>query len=85
MTNPKTLEQLRTEKERTETQLAQEQHKLEYLEKGERTKRTRPCFSAERLLHQPQSRGLFAERQGQQPKGDERDFQLFPGKRHLHP
>ena len=44
---PKTLEQLRTEKERAETQLAQEQHKLErlenrkkYLEKGERTKRT---------------------------------------------
>mgnify|MGYP004518231959 FL=1 len=92
MTNPKTLEQLRTEKERAETQLAQEQHKLErlenrkkYLEKGERTKRTRPCFSAEHLLHQPQSRGLFAERQGQQPKGDERDFQLSPGKRHLHP
>ena len=23
---------------------------------------TRPCFSAERLLHQPQSRGIFAER-----------------------
>ena len=45
---------------------------------------TRPCFSAERLLHQPQSRGLFAERQGQQPKGDERNFQLSPGKRHLH-
>ena len=47
MTKPKTLEQLRTEKERAETQLAQEQHKLErlenrkkYLEKGERTKRT---------------------------------------------
>ena len=43
----KTLEQLRAEKERAETQLAQEQHKLErlenrkkYLEKGERTKRT---------------------------------------------
>ena len=34
---------------------------------------------------QPQSRGLFAERQGQQPKGDERDFQLSPGKRHLFP
>ena len=85
MTKPKTLDQLRAEKERTETQLAQEQHKLEYLEKGERTKRTRPCFSAERLLHQSQSRGLFAERQGQQPKGDERDFQLSPGKRHLHP
>ena len=47
MTKPKTLEQLRTEKERAETQLAQEQHKLErlenrkkYLEKGERQKRT---------------------------------------------
>ena len=41
MTKPKTLEQLRAEKERAETQLAQEQHKLErlenrkkYLEKG---------------------------------------------------
>ena len=47
MTKPKTLEQLRAEKERAETQLAQEKHKLErlenrkkYLEKGERTKRT---------------------------------------------
>jgi len=47
MTKPKTLEQLRADKERAETQLAQEQHKLErlenrkkYLEKGERTKRT---------------------------------------------
>ena len=47
MTKPKTLEQLRTEKERAETQLAQEQHKLnrlenrkKYLEKGERQKRT---------------------------------------------
>ena len=46
MTKPKTLEQLRAEKKRTETQLLQEQHKLErlenrkkYLEKGERTKR----------------------------------------------
>ena len=41
------IDQLRAEKERAETQLAQEQHKLErlenrkkYLEKGERTKRT---------------------------------------------
>ena len=34
---------------------------------------------------QPQSRGVFAERQGQQSKGDERDFQLSPGKRHLLP
>ena len=40
MTKPKTLEQLRAEKERAETQLAQEKHKLERLEKGERTKRT---------------------------------------------
>ena len=51
MTKPKTLEQLRTEKERAETQLAQEQHKLErlenrkkYLEKGERTKRTKRTY-----------------------------------------
>ena len=49
-----TLDQLRAEKERAETQLAQEQHKLEhlenrkkYLEKGERTKRThRLCNEA---------------------------------------
>ena len=41
------FDQLRAEKERAETQLAQEKHKLErlenrkkYLEKGERTKRT---------------------------------------------
>ena len=47
MEKAKTLEQLRAEKERAETQLAQEQHKLnrlenrkKYLEKGERTKRT---------------------------------------------
>ena len=47
MTKPKTLEQLRAEKEQVETQLAQELHKLErlenrkkYLEKGERQKRT---------------------------------------------
>ena len=32
MTKPKTLDQLRAEKERAETQLAQEQHKLERLE-----------------------------------------------------
>ena len=32
MTKAKTLEQLRTEKERAETQLAQEKHKLERLE-----------------------------------------------------
>ena len=47
MAKPKTLDQLRAERERAETQLAQEKHKLErlenrkkYLEKGERTKRT---------------------------------------------
>ena len=32
MAKPKTLEQLRADKERAETQLAQEQHKLERLE-----------------------------------------------------
>ena len=32
MTKQKTLDQLRAEKERAETQLAQEQHKLERLE-----------------------------------------------------
>ena len=47
MAKPKNPEQLRAEKEQVETQLAQEQHKLErlenrkkYLEKGERQKRT---------------------------------------------
>ena len=37
MTKPKTLDQLRAEKERAETQLAQEKHKLERLEKRKRT------------------------------------------------
>ena len=32
MTKPKTLDQLRAEKEQAETQLAQEQHKLNRLE-----------------------------------------------------
>ncbi len=52
MTKPKTLDQLRAEKERAETQLAQEQHKLErlenrkkYLEKGERTKSAPTVFA----------------------------------------
>ena len=47
MTKPKTLDQLRAEKERAETQLAQEKHKVQrlenrikHLEKGERKKRT---------------------------------------------
>ena len=46
MTKLKTLDQLRTEKERAETQLAQEKHKIRrlencaaYYEKGERRKR----------------------------------------------
>ena len=59
MTKPKTLEQLRADKERAETQLAQEQHKLErlenrkkYLEKGERTKRThRLCIEISYISH----------------------------------
>ena len=33
MTKPKPIDQLRAEKERAETQLAQEQHKLERLER----------------------------------------------------
>ena len=44
MTKPKTLEQLRTEKERAETQLAQEQHKLERLEN--RKKYLEQCVQA---------------------------------------
>ena len=47
MAKPKTLAQLRAEKERAKIQLAQEQHKLQrlenrkkYYEKGDRTKRT---------------------------------------------
>ena len=47
MAKEKTLDQLQAEKEQAETQLAQEQHKLErlenrkkYYEKGDRTKRT---------------------------------------------
>ena len=59
MTKLKTLDQLRAEKERAETQLAQEQHKLErlenrkkYLEKGERTKRThRLCIEISYISH----------------------------------
>ena len=60
MTKPKTLDQLRAEKERAETQLAQEKHKLErlenrkkYLEKGERTKRTAFAIWAARLRALP--------------------------------
>ena len=44
MTKPKTLEQLRAEKERAETQLAQEQHKLERLEN--RKKYLEQCVQA---------------------------------------
>jgi hypothetical protein len=47
MEKPKTLEQLRAEKEQAETRLAQEQHKLnrlenrkKFLEQGERKKHT---------------------------------------------
>ena len=60
MAKPKNLEQLRAEKEQVETQLAQEQHKLErlenrkkYLEKGEHTKRTHRrtnCFNTDEML-----------------------------------
>ena len=44
MTKPKPLEQLRAEKERAETQLAQEQHKLECLEN--RKKYLEQCVQA---------------------------------------
>ena len=44
MTKPKPLEQLRAEKERAETQLAQEQHKLERLEN--RKKYLEQCVQA---------------------------------------
>lgn len=60
MTTPKTLEQLRAEKERAETQLAQEQHKLErlenrkkFLEQGERNAPTAFAIWAERLRALP--------------------------------
>ena len=45
MTKPKTLEQLRTEKERAETQLAQEKHKLERLERSEERRVGKECRS----------------------------------------
>ena len=52
MAKPKNLEQLRAEKEQVETQLAQEQHKLErlenrkkYLEKGETTQSAPTVFA----------------------------------------
>ena len=55
MAKPKNLEQLRAEKEQVETQLAQEQHKLErlenrkkYLEKGETTKAHPPSLQSGR-------------------------------------
>ncbi len=55
MAKPKSLEQLRAEKEQVETQLAQEQHKLErlenrkkYLEKGESTETHPPPLQSGR-------------------------------------
>ena len=55
MKKAKNLEQLRAEKERAETQLAQEQHKLErlenrkkYLEKGERHQAYSPSLQSGR-------------------------------------
>ena len=48
MTKPKTLEQLRTEKERAETQLLQEQHKLERLENREKELKANGTISSER-------------------------------------
>ncbi len=50
MTKPKTLEQLRADKERAETQLAQEQHKLERLENRKKylNRAYRPQFRQKR-------------------------------------
>ena len=56
MTKSKTLEQLRTEKERAETQLAQEQHKLERGEQKE--------ISGERRTHQAHPPPLQSGRHG---------------------
>ena len=60
MTKPKTLGRLRAEKERAETQLAQEQHKLEclenqkkFLEQGERNAPTAFAIWAVRLRALP--------------------------------
>ena len=47
MTKPKTLEQLRAEKERAETQLLQEQHKLERLENREKELKADGTISSE--------------------------------------
>ena len=47
MTKPKTLEQLRAEKERAETRLAQEQHKLERLENREKELKANGTISSE--------------------------------------
>ena len=46
MTKPKTLEQLRAEKERAETRLAQEQHKLERLENRKARDKSAPIVFA---------------------------------------
>ena len=48
MTKPKTLEQLRAEKERAETQFLQEQHKLERLENREKELKANGTISSER-------------------------------------
>ena len=68
MEKPKTLEQLRAEKERAETRLAQGQHKLErlenrkkFLEQGERKKRTHRLCN---LGFAPEVKGLTRCRGG---------------------
>ena len=47
MTKPKTLDQLRAEKERAETQLLQEQHKLERLENREKELKANGTIASE--------------------------------------
>ena len=62
MTKPKTLEQLRAEKERAETQLVQEQHKLERLENQHR--HLPDCQKADRQDHLYRPCAFQRDRQG---------------------
>ena len=50
MTKPKTLEQLRAEKKQAETQLAQEQHKLERLENRKNVRGDRETLPSARAV-----------------------------------
>ena len=56
MTKPKTLDQLRAEKERAETQLLQEQHKLERLENREKELKANGTIASERHAEETKRR-----------------------------